>query len=178
IAKVNICNAQAGVSCVRVLNIGDATVNLLNLGSHTRRTICAFAHCSWEVGAFAIPITRGSVQELLEVVRGTRLIRTVYHGNIGVRQLNAVILGSDCVIVPLSDVAGENLTQGLGAEVEGLINALQMVSDRNWTDNEWQVPCFITTTALSSCVYLVFFQWGVRTSEDDLTSYEIGTARA
>ena len=39
VAEVDVRNAQTGVCCVRVLDVGDATVDLLNLGSNTGRTV-------------------------------------------------------------------------------------------------------------------------------------------
>src|SRR5699024_6840645 len=60
LAEFDVGNAQAGVSCVRVLNVGDAAVNLLFLGGNTGRAVSTFAHVGWEVGAFAFPLAGGS----------------------------------------------------------------------------------------------------------------------
>src|SRR5699024_5927603 len=126
LAGVDVGNAQAGVSCVRVLNVGDAAVNLLYLGGNTGRAVSTFAHVGWEVGAFAFPLAGGSRQELLEVIGSTGLIGTVDNGDVGVWKLNTLVFRSNSFIVPLGDVTSEDLRQGLGGEVDWLFNALQV----------------------------------------------------
>ena len=69
------------------------------------------------------PFVETSYRVLKEVLGGAGLVGTVDHGDRGVRQVDLRVLLLDCVIVPLGDLAVEDLGDGLAIKVQVLVLA-------------------------------------------------------
>lgn len=154
--------------CEASLDVGDSTIDACNLVSNAGGAVSTLTNRVWELLALGVPVTGSGLQELLEVCGGTGLVRTEDDGDVLVRQVSALVISSDGLVVPLLDFALEDLAQGLGGEVN--LGVTQVVGDCNRTDGGWQVPCLVAIATLSSSLdlTLVFLQSGVRTSEVSL----------
>ncbi len=149
VAEVDLGNLNAVaflLVCVASLNVGDCTLDGSNLVSNTGGAVCALTDSVWELLALVVPVTGSGLQELLEVVRGTRLVRTEDDGDVGVRKLGSLVGSLNLFVVPLGDLALEDLCQGLGLQVD--LGVTQVISDSNWADGGWQVPCVVALATL------------------------------
>ena len=117
VAEVNLglLNALAFLLvCKASLDVGDSTVDACNLVSNAGGTVSALTNRIRELLALGVPVARSGLQELLEVCGGTGLVGTEDDGDVLVRQVGALVVSGDSLVVPLLDFALEDLAQGLG----------------------------------------------------------------
>ena len=65
-------------------------------------------------------VASGILDVAQEVLGGAGLVGAVHHGDVEIRQVNLRVLLLDGVIVPLGDLAVEDLGDGVGVHVQGL----------------------------------------------------------
>lgn len=130
-----------------------------------------------ELLTLGLPDVGGVAQELLEVVGGAGLVGAVDDLDVGVRKLDALVLGGDGLVVPLGDLALEDLGDVLDGQVQ-LVDALEVVGDGDRADNERQVPCLVAIATVHGLRGLLIIHRGVGATEGNLTTDEVLTAGA
>src|SRR5699024_886427 len=88
-----------------------------------------------------------------------------------------LVLGGDLSVVPLGDLALEDLGDGVDVQVQ-VVDALEVVGDGDRADDERQVPCLVAAATLGSALDLVLLERGVGAREGDLATDEVGAAGA
>src|ERR687886_401229 len=83
----------------------------------------------------ALPGRRVVGEELREVLRRARRVRAVAHRDVVARQLHAGVLARDLRVVPLLDLAEEDVGRGLAVELEALLDAVEVVGDRHGAED-------------------------------------------
>ena len=112
----------AQVADLGEVGVTDGAIGLLDGGDHTRGALGALANLVRPVlGQVVGPGVRSLILEVGdEVLGGARLVGTVNHGDRGVRQGQVLVLIGDGRIVPLGDLAVENLGDGVSIHVDVL----------------------------------------------------------
>src|SRR3954451_877222 len=117
---------------VGLLDIADRALRLLHAAGDAVVALRAGAGRPLDrlVGArAALPRGRVVRQERREVRGRARLVRPVADGDRVARQLHAGVLAGDLGVVPLLDLAEEDVGDGLAVELEALVDAVDVVGD-------------------------------------------------
>ena len=120
-AKVNLGLLDAVaflLVCEARLDVGDSAVDVCNLVSNTGGAVSTLTDGIRELLALGIPVAGSGLQELLEVCGGTGLIGTEDDGDVLIRQVGALVVSGNGLVVPLLDLALEDFAQGLGGKVD------------------------------------------------------------
>ena len=118
--EVQVGDAQALLLGKAGLDVGDAAVDGGDLGGDTVGAVGALADLGREDLTLGLPDVGGGTEELLEVVGGAGLVGAVDDRDVGVRKLDALVLGGDGLVVPLGDLALEDLGDGVDVQVQTL----------------------------------------------------------
>src|SRR3954451_24894651 len=161
---------------VRLLDVADAAVVLLDAGRDAVVALGARAGRPLDglvdAGA-ALPLGRVVRQEGREELRGARLIRAVAHRDRLVGQPRARVGRGDGRVVPLLDVAEEDVGDGLAVELEILVDALDVVGDRDGPEHARDVDGL---ALLLRGLDLGVLHGGVRGAEVDRAGRELRDA--
>ena len=139
----------AQVADLGEVSVADGAVGLLDGGDHAGSALGTLANLVRPVlGEVVGPVVRGDVLEVGdEVLGGAGLIGAVHHGDGGVGQLQVLVLIGDGRIVPLGDLAVEDLGDGGSVHVDvlaGIGNALEVEDhgDRGDVDRDIEGGAF------------------------------------
>ena len=115
------CNG-AELASLGSIGVADGAVSLLNGGDHAGSTLSALANLVRPVLAELVaPSVASSILDVAqEVLGGAGLVGAVHHGDVEIRQVDLRVPLLDGVIVPLGDLAVEDLGDGVGVHVQGL----------------------------------------------------------
>ena len=115
------CNG-AELASLGGIGVADGAVSLLHGGDHAGGALGALANLVRPVLAelIAPSVASGILDVAQEVLGGAGLVGAVHHGDVEIRQVNLRVLLLDGVIVPLGDLAVEDLGDGVGVHVQGL----------------------------------------------------------
>src|SRR5699024_1574728 len=114
--------------------VGYGTIGIGSQRHDTRGLLGGFTgQLSWEFFcSFPFPsIASGAAEVIGEVFGGARLIRAVHHGDVGGWQISIWVLLCNFFVVPGSDFAGENFSDGLWVHVQG-VYTLKIERNGNW----------------------------------------------
>ena len=125
------------------------------------------------VGRLLVPHVGGDLVEVVrEVLRGARVVRAVHGGDVGVGQGHAVVEGGDGRVVPLRDVALEDVGDGRGVERE-LVDTLDVEDDGDRGDVDREVDGLgVGSAGGEGAGDLLVVQGGVGAGEVDATGDE------
>src|SRR3954454_4285969 len=115
---------------VRLLDVADRAVVLLDAGCNAVVALGAGARRPLDrlVDARAVlPLGRVGGQERGEQLGRARLVRAVADRDVGARELRIGVRLGDRRVVPLRDLAEEDVGDGLAVELEALLDALDVV---------------------------------------------------
>src|SRR3954453_3910806 len=117
---------------VRLLDVYDRTLGLLHAAGDAVIALRAGAGRPLDLlvdARAALPRGRVVGEELREVLRRARRVGAVADRDAVARQLDAGVLARDFGVVPLLDLAEEDVSDGLAVELEALLDAVDVVRD-------------------------------------------------
>src|SRR3954453_13396763 len=161
---------------VRLLDVAHAAVVLLHagrdavvaLGARARRPLDRLV----DAGA-VLPLGRVVGEEGREELRRARLVGAVADRDRLVGQLHAGVRRGDGRVVPLLDLAEEDVRDGLAVELEALVDALDVVGDRDGPEHARDVDGL---ALLLRGLDLGVLHGGVRGAEVDRAGRELRDA--
>ena len=125
-----------------------------------------------------VPVLLGGGLEVLgEVLRGARIIGTVNGGDLEIRQVGIRVVGLDGLVVPVGDVALEDLRHRLGREVE-LVDALDVEGHGDGGDVDGELVGSLGAAGFLSGLDLVIVEVGIGAGELCVAGEELLTAGA
>src|SRR5699024_2620761 len=113
-----------------------------------------------------------------EVAGGARLVGAVHRDDLEVGEFHSGVRGGDLRVVPVGDLAGEDLRDRFPLEVEVLGVEVEVVHDRDGRDVQGELECFGAEATLGCGGTFVLVQCGVRTGELDRAVEELFSSRA
>src|SRR3954447_25368959 len=161
---------------VGLLDVADRAVVLLHagrdavvaLGAGARRPLDRLVHAR-----AALPLGRVVGEEAREQLRRAGLVGAVAHLDRLVGQLHARVRGCDGRVVPLRDLAEEDVRDGLAVELQALVDALDVVGDRHRAEDARDVHGL---ALLLRSLDLGVLHGGVRGAEVDRAGRELRDA--
>ena len=165
------------------IGVTDGAVSLLHGGDHAGSALGALADLVRPVLAEVVApgVASGVLDVAQEVLGGAGLVGTVHHGDVEVRQIDLRVLLLDGVIVPLGDLAVEDLGDGLGVHVQGLAlagHALQVEDDGDRGNVDRDVEGGAGSAHALGLLDLVIGEGGVGAGPCGCTGQEGGHASA